>query len=147
MTREEKPLLLLFDGNALVHRAFHALPPLTQPKTGELVNAVYGFASTLLISLLAQGAQDIVSLEAVNFKNGNMKGFYQLVNLFYLAFQFLRRGRALGFVFLEHLMPEGRGGTVKGHSPMSGLKISKYFEQGTGKAIDSTYQLPGFGLG
>jgi DNA polymerase-1 len=48
MAREEKPLLLLFDGNALVHRAFHALPPLTQRKTGELVNAVYGFASTLL---------------------------------------------------------------------------------------------------
>jgi DNA polymerase-1 len=48
MAREEKPLLLLFDGNALVHRAFHALPPLTQPRTGELVNAVYGFASTLL---------------------------------------------------------------------------------------------------
>jgi DNA polymerase-1 len=46
--KEEKPLLLLFDGNALVHRAFHALPPLTQHKTGELVNAVYGFASTLL---------------------------------------------------------------------------------------------------
>jgi DNA polymerase-1 len=41
-------LLLLFDGNALVHRAFHALPPLTQRKTGDLVNAVYGFASTLL---------------------------------------------------------------------------------------------------
>jgi len=40
--------LLLFDGNALVHRAFHALPPLTQHKTGEMVNAVYGFASTLL---------------------------------------------------------------------------------------------------
>ena len=40
--------MLLFDGNALVHRAFHALPPLTQHRTGELVNAVYGFASTLL---------------------------------------------------------------------------------------------------
>ncbi|MCJ7791684.1 MAG: DNA polymerase I, partial [Dehalococcoidia bacterium] len=48
MAKERSPLLLLFDGNALVHRAFHALPPLTQPKTGELVNAVYGFASTLL---------------------------------------------------------------------------------------------------
>jgi len=48
VAKEEKPLLLLFDGNALVHRAFHALPPLTQHKTGELVNAVYGFASTLL---------------------------------------------------------------------------------------------------
>jgi len=48
VAKGEKPLLLLFDGNALVHRAFHALPPLTQSKTGELVNAVYGFASTLL---------------------------------------------------------------------------------------------------
>jgi len=46
--KEEKPLLLLFDGNALVHRAFHALPPLTVSKTGEIVNAVYGFANTLL---------------------------------------------------------------------------------------------------
>ncbi len=45
---KEKPLLLLFDGNALVHRAFHALPPLTVSKTGEMVNAVYGFANTLL---------------------------------------------------------------------------------------------------
>lgn len=43
-----KPLLLLFDGNALVHRAFHAIPPLTVSKTGEMVNAVQGFTSTLL---------------------------------------------------------------------------------------------------
>ncbi|MFC1927171.1 DNA polymerase I [Chloroflexota bacterium] len=48
MAKGGASLLLLFDGNALVHRAFHALPPLTQHKTGELVNAVYGFASTLL---------------------------------------------------------------------------------------------------
>jgi len=39
---------LLFDGNALVHRAFHALPPLTVSKTGEMVGAVYGFALMLL---------------------------------------------------------------------------------------------------
>ena len=43
-----KPLLLLFDGNSIVHRAFHALPPLTVSKTGEMVNAVYGFVNTLL---------------------------------------------------------------------------------------------------
>jgi DNA polymerase-1 len=48
VVKEERPLLLLIDGNALVHRAFHALPPLTQRKTGGMVNAVYGFASTLL---------------------------------------------------------------------------------------------------
>jgi len=44
----KKPLLVLFDGNALVHRAFHALPPLTVSKTGEVVSAVYGFALILL---------------------------------------------------------------------------------------------------
>jgi DNA polymerase-1 len=45
---QDRPLLLLFDGNALIHRAFHAIPPLTISKTGEMVNAVQGFASTLL---------------------------------------------------------------------------------------------------
>jgi len=44
----KKPLLVLFDGNALIHRAFHALPPFTVRKTGEMVGAVYGFALMLL---------------------------------------------------------------------------------------------------
>jgi DNA polymerase-1 len=54
---KEKPLLILFDGNALVHRAFHALPPLSITKTGEMVNAVQGFASTLL-KLLRENKPD-----------------------------------------------------------------------------------------
>lgn len=53
----QKPLLILFDGNALVHRAFHALPPLTITKTGEMVNAVQGFANTLL-KLLRENKPD-----------------------------------------------------------------------------------------
>ncbi len=44
----DKPLLVLFDGNALIHRAYHALPPLTVRKTGEMVGAVYGFTQMLL---------------------------------------------------------------------------------------------------
>lgn len=39
--------LLLVDGNALIHRAFHALPELTD-RQGNLVNAVYGFTSAIL---------------------------------------------------------------------------------------------------
>ena len=39
--------LILIDGNAIVHRSFHALPPLTNRK-GEMTNAVYGFSSVLI---------------------------------------------------------------------------------------------------
>lgn len=39
--------LVLIDGNAILHRAYHALPPLTT-SSGELVNAVFGFTSMLL---------------------------------------------------------------------------------------------------
>ena len=46
----KKPLLVVFDGNAIVHRAYHAFEktPLTIRKTGEIVSAVYGFALMLL---------------------------------------------------------------------------------------------------
>ncbi len=39
--------LVVIDGNAILHRAYHALPPLTAPD-GQLVNAVYGFISILI---------------------------------------------------------------------------------------------------
>src|SRR5680860_84876 len=42
-----KKRLILIDGNALMHRAYHAIPPLTTRK-GEMINAVYGFTSVLL---------------------------------------------------------------------------------------------------
>ena len=48
---ERKPLFLLMDGHALIHRAFHGLPPLTVNKTGEPVGAVYGFTNALLKAL------------------------------------------------------------------------------------------------
>lgn len=45
MTNNAK--LMLVDGHALVHRAYHALPPLTT-SSGEVINAVFGFSSMLL---------------------------------------------------------------------------------------------------
>lgn len=47
MSSDSKKILILIDAHAIIHRAFHAIPPLTT-KRGELVNAVYGFASTFL---------------------------------------------------------------------------------------------------
>lgn len=45
-----KNRLVLIDAFALIHRAFHAIPPLTTTD-GQLVNAVYGFTSALLSAI------------------------------------------------------------------------------------------------
>ncbi|KKP93774.1 MAG: DNA polymerase I, DNA polymerase I [Parcubacteria group bacterium GW2011_GWC1_38_6] len=39
---EDKKRIIVIDSSILIHRAYHALPPLKNKK-GELVNAVYGF--------------------------------------------------------------------------------------------------------
>ena len=45
----EKPLLMLMDGHALVHRAWHAIQsPLTVRSTGEDVRGVYGFTNAFI---------------------------------------------------------------------------------------------------
>ena len=49
---EERPMLMLLDGHALVHRAWHGIrEPLTVRRTGEEVKGVYGFVNTLLRAL------------------------------------------------------------------------------------------------
>ncbi|MDO9399762.1 MAG: DNA polymerase I, partial [bacterium] len=50
MANLKKEKFIIIDGNALIHRSFHALPPLTI-KSGEMVNAVYGFTTVLLKAL------------------------------------------------------------------------------------------------
>lgn len=46
MNHEKHPQLYLLDAMALIHRSFHAIPELTH--RGQPINAVYGFAATLL---------------------------------------------------------------------------------------------------
>jgi DNA polymerase I len=46
-TEQKKEVFLIVDALALIHRAFHAVPPL-QTKDGRVVNAVFGFVSILL---------------------------------------------------------------------------------------------------
>lgn len=40
--------LVLIDGHAILHRAYHAFPTTLKTRKGEIVNAVYGFARMLL---------------------------------------------------------------------------------------------------
>jgi DNA polymerase-1 len=45
---DEPAVLVLIDGHALVHRAYHAIPAAFMTSRGEPTNAVYGFTSMLL---------------------------------------------------------------------------------------------------
>ena len=51
--------LVLIDGNAILHRAYHALPPLTNSK-GEPTNAVHGFFSMLLSIIESQKPEYLI---------------------------------------------------------------------------------------
>ncbi|MDP3941838.1 MAG: 5'-3' exonuclease H3TH domain-containing protein [bacterium] len=48
--------LVLIDGNAILHRAYHAMPGMTN-SSGQLVNAVYGFFS-MFLNLLSEQKPD-----------------------------------------------------------------------------------------
>src|SRR6266852_4046594 len=46
--------LVLIDGHAMVHRAFHAVPETLTNSRGEHVNATFGFTSMLMKALLEE---------------------------------------------------------------------------------------------
>lgn len=52
--------LVLIDGNAIVHRAFHALPSSLTNSKGQMTNAIHGFMSMLLSILDSQKPDDLV---------------------------------------------------------------------------------------
>ena len=74
---EEKEKLVLVDGNAILHRAYHALPALTT-RNGELVNAVYGFA-LMLFKIFADLQPKYLAVcfdtAAPNFRHAEFVGY------------------------------------------------------------------------
>jgi DNA polymerase I len=43
--------LMLIDGHAMIHRAYHAVPETLATKKGEVINAIFGFTSLLIKAL------------------------------------------------------------------------------------------------
>jgi len=69
--------ILLLDSNALIHRSYHALPPLTTPK-GEQVNAVYGFTHALLKAIKDEKPDYVVAcfdIGRTTFRNEIYDGY------------------------------------------------------------------------
>lgn len=57
---EEKKRLIIIDSNALLHRAFHALPPLAT-KNGEQTGAIYGYLLILFKAITDLRANYVVA--------------------------------------------------------------------------------------
>ncbi len=53
--------LVLIDGHAILHRAYHALPPTLTNKEGKATNAVYGF-TTMLLRILTDLKPDYLAV-------------------------------------------------------------------------------------
>lgn len=74
---EEKKRLIIIDSNSLLHRAFHALPPLTTKK-GEQTGAVYGFLLILFKAIKDLQASHIVACfdtKAPTFRHEKFKEY------------------------------------------------------------------------
>jgi len=73
----KKKRLIIIDSNSLIHRAYHALPPLTTKK-GELINAVYGFLLVFL-KVLKEFQPDFIAacfdLPGLTFRHKKFKGY------------------------------------------------------------------------
>ncbi|MDP3093828.1 MAG: 5'-3' exonuclease H3TH domain-containing protein [bacterium] len=76
-TKDENRLLIVIDAHSLIHRAYHALPPL-KTKDGRLVNAVYGFF-TVFFKALRELRPDSVAvafdLAAPTFRHRAFPGY------------------------------------------------------------------------
>lgn len=70
--------LIIIDGNAILHRAYHAYPPLTNNK-GMVINAVYGFFS-MLFSIITDQKPDYVAvcfdMAAPTFRKAMFVGYH-----------------------------------------------------------------------
>lgn len=126
---------LLIDGNAILHRAYHALPPLTNKK-GEAVNAVYGFFS-MLLNVLADQKPDYLAVcfdrAAPNFRQTLFAGYQQhrpkaaddFVPQIILVHELLERMRVAVFE-LDGYEADDLIGTIARESQISNLKTQNF---------------------
>ena len=125
--------LIIIDAPAVMHRAWHALPKLTDPK-GRVVSAVYGFASLLLKLWREQRPQYlVVTLDTKEptfrhqaykeYKAGRVKQPQEFYDQFSILKDLLK---AFGIKYLERPGFEADDliGSVATQSPMMNLIVT-----------------------
>jgi len=148
--------VLLFDGGGVEKGGIAESPPgfrVEDPDVGR--DELHGIGVTgdddgldaPLRRLLAEGAQDIVCLVLIDFKEGDVEGFDQLAHAVDLPYQVVGHGGTLGFVVVEHLVAEGGTFLIEGDGVMGGLELGEDLEEHQGEAVDGADDLAGPGDG
>ena len=96
---------------------------------------------TFTLGTLCNGGQNIIGLVALNFKCGDTKGSYQLMQIRHLRPKLIRSLGAIGFVLREDLRAKGFTRDIKGNGYMRGPLTSEQGEQHRGKAINGICML------
>lgn len=138
-----KKKIVLIDAHALIHRAFHALPPL-KTKKGELVNAVYGFSS-ILFKVIKELEPDYLAvafdlagptfrdIEYKEYKAKRVKPPQQLYDQIPLVKEIVK-ALALPIYEKEGFEADDLIGTIiaklKTHPPAGGLKLKSIIVTG-----------------
>ena len=73
----KKPKLALIDAHALIHRAYHALPPMST-RDGVPTNAVYGFVAMMLKMLTTVKPTYVVAAFDMAGGNTRHEGIYEI---------------------------------------------------------------------
>jgi len=69
--------LVLIDSNALVHRAFHALPATLRNRKGQITNAVYGFTTMFLNAIKELNPDYVIAAFDVKKKTFRHKKYHE----------------------------------------------------------------------
>ncbi|MBA7664413.1 hypothetical protein ES703_72474 [subsurface metagenome] len=103
----------------------------------------YGI-NALLAGLIAQCAENVIRLVAIKLIYWNMEGFNQLPYPPELINQLIGSRWTLRLILVIHLVPEGRGFSIKSDSVTGGFQLIYYLEQYLGKAENSSHNLARF---
>ena len=95
------------------------------------------------LRLLAEGAEEVVGLQAVELVDGDLEGLHEAADVGELLCELRGHLRALGLVGLEALVAEGGGGQVERDGEVGGLEVLHGLAEHLGEAVDAADLLAG----
>ena len=138
-----------FDGGLIVERPVahgvaekHPDPGGYQLESIGVTGEDYGL-DLLLASLATERPEKVVGLVSGLLEYGHPKGAHEVLDMVELRPEFRGRGRAMGLVLGESLVPECGGRNIEGYGYMGGLPVAQRLQEYVHVAEDGANILAG----